>query len=136
MPETRTSSEVNSLEAQFADLGAGQKGLNELQKFVTSQAEKLFPLVLGHFNAFVRTSLNDKLPEGYVLHPTQTIDYDSNSGTFSLRAGMWTTPKGKGLVPDPRDPESIEVYLTQVDAYTKSTSWIGHINPAENPFAR
>ena len=102
------------LEEDYAKLFSEHEALEK-------RGERLIPLVLAHFNAFIDRSVNPALPEGFSIAKSDHAHY--GNGTFTVSTGAYQTPHGPTTEPLEIETEVMDL-LRQ---YKEKTPWIGNI---------
>ncbi len=103
------------LEEDYAVLAAEHKALNK-------RGKKLEPLVLAHFNSFVRNTINPALPEGITLIESNHASHYPD-GKFIVSTGCYQTPEG----PTKGPLECERTVMDLLRKYKEETPWIDRI---------
>jgi hypothetical protein len=105
-------------------LNEGFEKIRKKQEKLYEEAEKLVPYVLKHFNEYVETKINPKLPEGYSIVESTSAHFYATDGTFKIRTGAVDTPHGWAT--EPLECEK-EIMMLCYD-YEAKTPWISKID--------
>ena len=110
--------DLTDLVAKYDGLKKKQRDLNRLQEGLNQEAADLVPLVLEHFNRYVKNTINVSLPEGYSLMNAEKAVY--KNGYFELTTGPMRTPSGLTL-----RPMKYGERVSQLrQSYVENTPWV------------
>lgn len=89
-----------------------------------TNAEKLSPTVLKHFNKYIQTVVNPALPEGYEAKNAHQAIF--SNGKFIIFTTYYKTPSGPSYEKLPIEP----ILLKLFDDYKKNAPWVERIERA------
>ncbi|MBN2052010.1 hypothetical protein JW756_00730 [Candidatus Woesearchaeota archaeon] len=105
---------------------AQMREITEYHTQLQAAGRHLAPMVLKHFNQYVENVINPKLPQGYILLPSEHVFFGDRLKRpgFEITTGSIQTPQGNS-----KGPFEFEAIIMDLfHEYQAQTPWVTYID--------